>query len=595
MVPCRSLGWRQLILTPGALPTSPKAALNVPGQVQRKETCVQGLLRLHSLAVSYQSRDLPIEWPTIRRAVLRSKPPFAGILDDMIAFVAAKSGGSSGEFLQYFLAFHRQFVNSGLRAAVPGSLFRVLADLKFPYLAFALLETAFTCPEEHIRHGCCSWVSSGEVSALAKNPESLERMTLAEDSLREVRLRLPRCGISASALKHNGLLKLLVKMDIGIGRWLLSKQEKSAVVFESVADVGLQFLRGLKEVFPKAAFEPFDGLWVKTSDKPAAATAVSASEASALPLYELNTAGELVSLRGRLRASGLEVGAAVSNDGVSTWRLISVQEKTGMVHLEAFERDHAGAFARREVAFEAFIGAWAKVDEAGLVERHALWPSKPVAFGQAALVLRHKGLALVALGHLSAKVLAECPLGASVEIQVKPGRRVVTTQAFGPGELVLTPDSLAVKATSPSEEGPAGAVQVRFKPEEPSNAYWLMPATGSDGVAPFWFVVGSPDESSVNMSSGIFKVSTLQGSDYFGTVSLNAPGFRPKTRLRGKQLPDDASCIEVSIPVLVNSAPLGVGDELRVWRPPAPKRQKPSGAIAVSSLAKKTKADSSTT
>jgi len=45
----------------------------------------------------------------------------------MIAFLAGKPGGERVQFLEYFRAFHPQFVNSSARAKEPEALFRILA------------------------------------------------------------------------------------------------------------------------------------------------------------------------------------------------------------------------------------------------------------------------------------------------------------------------------------------------------------------------------------------------------------------------------------------------------------------------------------
>ena len=55
-----------------------QAARNVAGHVQRKENEVQGLLKMHAMAASSQKAGQPVNWTSIKRAVLRSKPPLRG-------------------------------------------------------------------------------------------------------------------------------------------------------------------------------------------------------------------------------------------------------------------------------------------------------------------------------------------------------------------------------------------------------------------------------------------------------------------------------------------------------------------------------------
>jgi hypothetical protein len=73
-----------------------QAARNVSGHVQRKIHEVQGLLQMHGLASTMQKNGQPVEWTTIKRAVLRSKPPFAESIDHLMSFLATRSGGLSG-------------------------------------------------------------------------------------------------------------------------------------------------------------------------------------------------------------------------------------------------------------------------------------------------------------------------------------------------------------------------------------------------------------------------------------------------------------------------------------------------------------------
>ena len=170
-----------------------QAARNVAGHVQRKENEVQGLLKMHAMAASSQKAGQPVNWTAIKRAVLRSKPPFAAVIDHLVNFLATKSGGVSGEFLLFFQAFHRSFVQSSVRASVPGPLYSALAELKGTFVAYAILEMAFTCPPEFVRQGQCSWVSAAEVGQLGKD---IGRFRAAEEVLSWPRTVLQPAGLT---------------------------------------------------------------------------------------------------------------------------------------------------------------------------------------------------------------------------------------------------------------------------------------------------------------------------------------------------------------------------------------------------------------
>ena len=109
----------------------------------------------------------------------------------MITFVAARSGGPRGEFLQLLSVFHRNFVEDSIRGGVPGGLYSALADCQHRYLALAILKTAWTCPAASISAAKqCEWVTAADVAALgsAKSPVVVERVRLAEEMLSQSRV-----------------------------------------------------------------------------------------------------------------------------------------------------------------------------------------------------------------------------------------------------------------------------------------------------------------------------------------------------------------------------------------------------------------------
>ena len=104
------LKWQVRMLYPGVLPVL-QGALNVAGQLQRKESEMQGLLSLHHLSSQYEASGQDIDWSAVKKNVLRTCPPFGDIIDDLIAFVATRAGGRDGKFLHFLNSFYRAFVN----------------------------------------------------------------------------------------------------------------------------------------------------------------------------------------------------------------------------------------------------------------------------------------------------------------------------------------------------------------------------------------------------------------------------------------------------------------------------------------------------
>ena len=112
---------------------------------------MQGLLKLHRLASKLAGES--IDWTSICRAVVRTKPPYEANLGSMCSFVASKAGGPTGLFLKYLHSVHGQFVSAQKKQALPSGLYRVLADFPLHYVAIAIWEAAYTGPPEKVGQG----------------------------------------------------------------------------------------------------------------------------------------------------------------------------------------------------------------------------------------------------------------------------------------------------------------------------------------------------------------------------------------------------------------------------------------------------------
>ena len=143
-------------------------ARNVGSTLNRQESEMQTLLRLHTLSAQHSTARTSVSWQSIRRAILRTRPPCAEKLGSMISFIIARSGGGSGEHLQFLAAFHRNFVDASKRAGVPAALYDSLAAFPHHFLAMAFLEAAWTCPPPYLRNRECTQVTAAEVNTLAK-------------------------------------------------------------------------------------------------------------------------------------------------------------------------------------------------------------------------------------------------------------------------------------------------------------------------------------------------------------------------------------------------------------------------------------------
>ena len=121
-----------------------------------------------------------INWPAIKKSVLRSRPPYGEILNDMIAFLIARSGGVDGKYLKFLQAFSRACVPSKM-SALPGAVYSALADFPHQFLASAMVEAAFNCPANFVSSsGTCTWLSAGEVASLGKTKDEKVKQKLRD-------------------------------------------------------------------------------------------------------------------------------------------------------------------------------------------------------------------------------------------------------------------------------------------------------------------------------------------------------------------------------------------------------------------------------
>ena len=184
------MSWKVREMHP-RVPDLIQSARNIGSTLNRKESEMQILLRLHSMSAAYVTKTGGSPpWAEIKRSILRTRPACADKLDAMIAFVVARSGGATGTFLQQLSVFHRNFVEDSIRGGVPGALYSALADFTHHYLALAILKTAWTCPRENVDNLICTWVTASEVNALknSKDEDVASRAKLAEELLSQCRV-----------------------------------------------------------------------------------------------------------------------------------------------------------------------------------------------------------------------------------------------------------------------------------------------------------------------------------------------------------------------------------------------------------------------
>ena len=277
-------------------------------RLDRAETEMQGLMRLHGLSSDACRRGDEPDWSRIKASVLRSKPPYEASVEDMISFVISRGGGVDGKFLTYLNAFHRNHVEGACRRSLPCTLYSALADFPYHNLAIAIWVAAWQCPAENLVSGMCKGISAAEVNGLAKQADD-RGCPRAEEILAAARTRLRSAGVQ-DAWDSTKLCKLFARLDVSMARFMLDKQSNSKIKNKTLDDVLAIFTKDVKAAYPDIATGLFDDL---VQLAPISSTqAAPQAAAGKLMLYETSAEGKLVDPLARLRSRGFDVGGHVA-------------------------------------------------------------------------------------------------------------------------------------------------------------------------------------------------------------------------------------------------------------------------------------------
>jgi len=513
------------------------AVRNTDQHVARAETMEQGMSQIHRLASAAMARNVPVAWEEIQEKVALTKPPFVEDLGALVAFVSAKAGGLQGDFLAAYNGFCRMFVKSNKRR-LPAALYLATAD--FPEdlpSAYAVLVTAYTCPEEHVQHLTCNWVSAANVAALAKSrdPKVRARVSEVRDGLSKVWANLQRAGCNTPPQRDNQLTAVLMRVQVNAGRYLLDKQGPSRVKFASGAAIFSTFARNFAQTFPDRQHSVFTALFPEPAEAAQAESPTSQNQ-PAFGLYEAAPSGHVTDPLSRLRAAGFDTGSCVSAAAVevpnyyriSTVFTASSEEYVCLVPWEGhaaplaqggqetttpeFQQWVRQARVRKQgepswyLKASALIAAYYLANPKSIVVKHPGWPSCHTAVSPATQVLRARAAIITGLAALSARAQATNDPTHGLELQIRPQRVALTTMDFPANSLVLVPDALNLKVTEAKadEEEGGGAGEAMVEPGawyagSGGKRFWLAAATAEENVAPFWFARPTHDPAQANM------------------------------------------------------------------------------------------------
>lgn len=596
-----------------------QAANNVAGHLQRPENEVAGLLQLWQLAVVDMRGGRDPDWVGIRRRVLQTAPPYADYLDSLVNFVAEKAGGQGGEHLQDFLAFWRANINPVLRRCLPHQVWDALATCKHVLVALALLKAAYACPPADVKHGVCMWLRASEVQALSRaTGRAAERVQEAERLLAEVRAATALTDLPKPVRDHKKLARAFYRFEGQLAQWVLNRFFEKGGEAMSLGSISQVLLDDIGAEYPKATLEPLARVLPKDEvQRGTEHTPLPASKVHQIVLVETSATGQVLGVRARLRARGLDLGSLVKSKAAEVGRIAGVDEQKGEVvlKLRLATRPEEGA-AEKRCPIKDFLDAWVLADASAVREVHEAWPAKRFCVSEAAAPVMAKAFIVSGLSHLGDWLDQRCKPAGRLTLLVKPRRMAEALQDLPKHSLVLCPETTGVKAAA---DAGTELVEAVLEPALKKTRFFLQPATSPEAVSPFWFVQTTTDERKANMVWAKYLVSGYFGQDFVGHEplqfaaqgpSLPSPEPPAPAKPRGLRLtakgparvaapakggsstgaPDEDEDLGpmrelcLTVPVLVNHVDIKAGEELLVFTPAPPKKERPGKPILVTQL-----------
>ena len=566
------LDWRVKVWYPDVIDIL-QAARNMGQTMARQEDEMQTLLRIHALAAEAQQRGGfdAVMWPTIKRSIVRTRPPCEEKLGSMMQFVIVRSGGIDGEHIRYLSSFFNNCVQPVFRKGVPASLYENLAAFPLHFLALALLETAWLCPDNKVVDKECVFITGSDIVALAKlfkQPEGKQRLEAADKLARMFRVAIKEAIGGTPCEWPNDVVAQLATHDAHIGRYVLNKQV-GVHVWGSLQQVADAFAKALSAVLrPKTAESKLRGYLdvqealatassgaglsnrrncsAKAVAKAKAANGKAKAAAKATPggnvgLYEVGAEGEITTAIGKLRAKGWDIGSTLllssppancTTDDV--FHIASASDSGIALNVEG-----AGGQAKTVVLEPAAFLEAAKPVPSDRIVMQALWPAQRIALSKAFAEAAARSRVMFAMETLAARTCSS--VGDLVSIKLRPQKDVIAKKDLKVGELILVPETSKVTVAEVADlKAGLEAGQSYEDKVYPLEVYltglptsfedkrvFLGRSAEVDAFSPFWFVQNAKTAEEANLVEVFYSVQLNGGCDPWPEVQAPSRLVKP--------------------------------------------------------------------
>ena len=153
-------------------------ARNLPGEINRRTSVFEVCQQIFNLSQNTKDAEGYPDWAEVQRKVARSRATCFGMLQELIEFVIACSGGSSGVYLREQLDLWRNCQLGGLNRTIPSKVYRALAASGHPggdpmaRFKNMFILTTLTAEPETIEDGICTFISATDCDIFSAKKES---------------------------------------------------------------------------------------------------------------------------------------------------------------------------------------------------------------------------------------------------------------------------------------------------------------------------------------------------------------------------------------------------------------------------------------
>jgi len=539
------------------------AAYNVYGNIQTKQSEVQGLMQMYRMSKQMHDCGKSPDWHHIKAAVLKNKPPFADAVDFLSEFIIGKAGKrATTTHLNCFIASHRQYVVPQRR--ISGEVYGALADLPLVNLSWHICFAAYAGqPSARNKSDINDFLSASDVGALAKELQdaqvtseecyqvaNLQGANTAADVittenkrgeiavgseiiLLQVKLRLEAAGITEEPQHHNQLNKCLTLLGESLSRFVFGKDLREGRAASHLHVCAWRFLQDMQDQFPDMKPEALSQGWPQehqdailgASDETAAASSDASKAKAQAPsqkVYDINEHGVIIDPVAKLRTIGMDIGSIIGLKGVEESFFTIKSAVHNVVVLEALTSDYYdvegathedGMVAKGKkqkvgerdtpVTISEVLSAYETKKTKDMKERHPGWQAAgPTETG--ADLMFERAFVVLAASQVNKYCLRTFrPLFPLIDALKQPRRMVITKAACPAGQLVIAPLSQVCKSEETAKVDKA-AFDKKAKVALPHSifreySFYLQPWVDDKRAGAFWFVETTSDLEKVNM------------------------------------------------------------------------------------------------